>query len=243
MTRLPARGPAASGQRRIPHVRPQGRQRPAWKQAWAATGSRSLAWPRRVTGTPTSLTLHSRTTGSASRPRTHGGRAVRGPGVPDPDGAAQDTKGRFIFRTADATLWIYGNLADGLKVVTDLQAGAIMSVTGLLIVQESRTKRLIHAERRPRGHPSYPERLGQPRSASFTPWLGAPLEESCDCGRVRIPIAGLGLVDAHAPRLPARAVTVGDASASTGAVAARGQRRRSARHRGAHRLSELPFLS
>ncbi|MGB8813724.1 MAG: calcium-binding protein [Paracoccaceae bacterium] len=52
------------------------------------------------------------------------------------DNLAQDQDDRFIFRTGDATLWFdsNGNLAGGLTLLADLQAGALLTATDIVLV-------------------------------------------------------------------------------------------------------------
>ena len=61
------------------------------------------------------------------------------------DNLAQDANDRFIFRTTDQTLWfdVNGNAAGGLTMIADLQAGAVVTATDILIF-------LIQAVRRRR---------------------------------------------------------------------------------------------
>ncbi len=52
------------------------------------------------------------------------------------DNLAQDGNDRFIFRTADATLWFdsNGNGAGGLTLVADLQTGAVVTAADILLI-------------------------------------------------------------------------------------------------------------
>lgn len=52
------------------------------------------------------------------------------------DNVAQDLDDRFIFRTSDATLWLdsNGSAEGGLKLVADLQGGALLASTDIFVV-------------------------------------------------------------------------------------------------------------